>query len=112
MPTRIAKPHDAGKRTQVYVMPVGSSRHLSQHLELMRFGQDPTQLPILKTMATEIKLGYVAFQVDVHFQRSKLIEFCSLIQSENDLLDLHLVGHSLTYNRPLAPPLLLLFTIR
>ena len=111
MPTRIAKPHDAGKRTQVYMMLMGSSQQLSRHLELMRFGQDPTQPPILKTMATEIKLGYVAFQVDVHFQRSKLIEFCSLIQSENDLLDLHLVGCSLTY-RPLVPPLLLLFTIR
>ena len=108
MPTRIAKPHDAGKRTRVYMMPVGSSQQLSRHLELMRFGQDPTQLPIPKTIATEIKLGYVAFQVDVHFQRSKLTEFCGLIQSENYLLGLYLVGYSLTY-RPLVPPL---FTIR
>ena len=92
MPTRIAKPHDAGKRTRVYVMPVGSSQQLSQHLELMRFGQGLTQLPILKTITTAIKLGYVAFQVDVHFQRSKLIEFCSLIRSQNDLLDLYLWG--------------------
>ena len=42
------------------MMPVGSSQQLSQHLELMRFGQDLTKLPILKTIATAIKLGYVA----------------------------------------------------